>query len=268
MFGISRGAGMIVLQILRAATVIGLLAGAASCYILMLHLDQDRGWFVFEGASIFFLSLVCLGLIVTEFPIINTVRDFFRESLPMLGPDSGLGALSLCLCVIGCNLLSKLNQPAYDTRNLADAFRQLIMAAGILNLVFGLLNGICTWVWSNRKEGIMARSVRSNGSLAEASEKGTRSWNEIESIGSIRKEKRKSKFYGMFWKGNNDNEVNSSSPRPNISGPMHADNSYDDDLEARQSPIVPGVRRPDTALHPMMHTRSSSRYSEANMSRF
>ncbi|KFA50576.1 hypothetical protein S40293_03076 [Stachybotrys chartarum IBT 40293] len=260
MFGINRGVGMIVLQILRAFTVIGLCAAVASCWVLMLHLDQARSWFPFEGASIFFLSLLCLGLIISEFPTVNLVKSYIREYFAILGPESGLGWLGSCLVVIGCNLLGKLNQAAFDTRRIGDSYRQLILATGILNLIFGVFNVICTFVWSNRKEGVTARGVRSMGSLAGSPSGPLPKFNDISSYkSSVHEEKPKNKFVSMFW-GKTD-----SPARPNISGPFH-NNDYDEDIEDRQSPIVPGVKRPDTALHPM-HT-ASSRYSEAAMSRF
>ncbi|KAI9155390.1 hypothetical protein HJFPF1_07973 [Paramyrothecium foliicola] len=261
----SKGVGMVVLQVLRVLSVISLTAAIVSCWLLILKIDKDRSWFPFEGASLFFLSCLPIFLIVSEFPVIRFLKNYFERTWPAVGPKAGLGWLGTGMVVVGCNLLGKLNQAAFDSKKMGDPFRQLVMAAGILNLIFGVLNVLCTFIWGDRKSDISAREVRSKGSLAEANKEYLPKYTPDDYSSrapSTRKEKARSKFISMFWKGD-------GTERPNISGPMptHQDferTSYD---EERASPIVPGVKRPDTALHPM-NVRTSSRYSDANMSRF
>jgi hypothetical protein len=264
----SRGVGMIVLQVLRAFSVITLFSSAASCWILLINIDNKRSWFPFEGASLFFLSCLPLFLILSEFPMIRFIRNYFERNWPAVGPEAGLGWLGTGMAVIGCNLLGKLNQAAFDTKNLGDSFRQLVMAAGILNLIFGVLNLLCNFIWGDRKSGISARQVRSKGSLANSDSHDLPKYTLSDApsrSSSTREEKTRSKFVTMFWKNNNSP---TTATRPAISHPMPGPHDYGtNDDEERGSPIAPGVKRPDTALHPI-NTRTSSRYSADRMSRF
>jgi hypothetical protein len=271
MFGVDRGVGMIFLQVLRACTVISLCMAIVACWILMLHLGQGHPWFVFEGASLFFLSVFAMGLVLTEFPMINKVRNFLHNNFGMLGPDSGLGWLGTCLVIIGCNILGKLNQPAFQAKKIGGPFSDLTLASGILIIIFGVANVISTFLWSDRKEGITARHVRTMGSLAAGSQAGSSlpkfndksSYKSSAASSTAREEKPRKKFLSIF-RGASDESYHE---RPVISGPFPghggADDSYD---EERGSPIIPGVKRPASALHPM-HT-ASSRYSAATMDRF
>jgi hypothetical protein len=273
----SRGAGMIVLQVLRAFSVIALASALVSCWVLILNIETKRDWFPFEGASLFFLSCLPIFLIISEFPAIRFVKNYFRKAWPAVCPEAGLGWFGTGMVVLGCNLLGKLNQAAFDTKHMGESFRQLVLAAGILNLIFGVINIICNFIWSDRKNKISAKDVRSKGSLAEpANKEWLPSYSQDDystKAPSSRQEKAKSKFASMFWSrddnNGNNHTANTAGVRPNISGPMptHQDFERDSLDEERASPIVPGIKRPDTALHPI-HTRSSSRYSEANMSRF
>jgi hypothetical protein len=261
----SKGVGMIVLQVLRVLSVITLLASVASCWLLIIKIEHKRKWYPFEGASLFFLSCLPLFLILSEFPMVRFLKNYFQRAWPAVGPEAGLGWLGTGMAVIGCNLLGKLNQPAFDSKKMGDSFRQLVMAAGILNLIFGVLNVMCTFIWSDRQAGVSARQVRSKGSLAEPYAPDLPKYTPDDypsRSSSTRNEKTRSKFISMFWKGEGNE-------RPNISAPMPTHHDFDrtSSDEERLSPIVPGIKRPDTALHPM-HARASSRYSEANMSRF
>ncbi|PHH63122.1 hypothetical protein CDD81_6273 [Ophiocordyceps australis] len=265
--GTLRGAGMVILQILRAFTVITLAAVEASCWVLMIKVDKGRSFFVFECASLFFTAVICLFLIVAEFPLIGTIKGYLSRTWPVLSDQHGLAWLGTALVVIGCNMLGNLNRPAYDADNLGPHFARLVLASAILALTFGILNIVSSYVWRDTNEAITSRDIRANGSLAKPRNDVLPEYTPShKSNSSSRNEKTRSKFMSMFWRKGTTSE---KSPRPKISGPMPIQHEFErhDPNDRRGSPIVPGVRRPDTALHPM-HAERDSIYSEAHLSRF
>ncbi|RDA90542.1 hypothetical protein CP533_5667 [Ophiocordyceps camponoti-saundersi (nom. inval.)] len=262
--GSLRGAGMVVLQMMRACTVITLAAVAASCWIFIIMVDKERNYFVFECATHFFRFTLCLVLIVSEFPVIKLVKGYFRRNWPVLSDQHGLVWLGIFMVLIGCDMFGNLNRSAYDADNLGPHYSQLILASSVLAIVFGGLNIICSFIWRDASDGITCRDVRSNGSLAERRQSlpdyASATYSKASSVGS--KGKSSKAFMSSFW-----NRKKEEKSRPVISGPIHDmehGGSQDDD---RRSPIVPGLKRPNTALHPM-HAHRSSIYSEAHMSRF
>ncbi|KAM0425236.1 hypothetical protein ACHAPT_009553 [Fusarium lateritium] len=278
MFGARfRGPGMIFLQILRGLTIIGLLAAVVACWVLIIKIDTTNGWFFFDAASLFFTSTAAVFLVVSELPI---AKMYFRRTWPVLSEEHGLTWLGVAMTLIGCNVLGKLNQKTNSSDELGLPFWRLVLASGILSLTFGVVNIIASLIFRDSANGINARIVRVEGELAQG--RDDESFHKpMSSRSSSLNEKPKAKFMSFFWK--KDGGKNATS-RPNISQPIprdhdlernagpHFDHSHigaDDDYEHdRRSPIVPEVRRPDTALHPMNNGRRSSYYSEAHMSRF
>ncbi|KJZ78792.1 hypothetical protein HIM_01565 [Hirsutella minnesotensis 3608] len=264
--GSLRGAGMVVLQILRACTVITLAAVGASYWVLIVKVDKQRSFFVFECASHFFMSVLCLVLIVAEFPLLGMVKTYFRKTWPVLSEHHGVAWLGIFMAVMACDLLGNLNRKAYDAENLGPDFSKLVLAASVLALTFGFINIACSLVWRDGKEGITSRDIRANGSLADSRRQSLPSYSSTDrASSSLRNEKTRGKFVSMFWKKDGPKK-----DKPTISGPFPAqqDMSHADQDLDRRSPIVPGLKRPDTALHPMHNGYRQSTYSEAQMSRF
>ena len=263
--GSLRGIGMVVLQVLRTFTVITLAAVGASYWVLIIKVDKTRDYFVFECATHFFTSIACIILIISEFPFLESIRGYLRRTWPVLSDQHGVGWLGGAMVMIGCDMLGNLNRPAYDPDNLGPHFSKLVLASSVLALTFGVLNMLSAIVWRDGREGITSRDIRANGSLADRRETLPEYASTARSNSSLRNEKTRSKFASMFWKKEDGEKT-----RPHISGPIPAHQDVERDAQHdgdRRSPIVPGVKRPDTALHPM-HTGRSSVYSEAHMSRF
>ncbi|KAI5457353.1 hypothetical protein BGZ63DRAFT_408107 [Mariannaea sp. PMI_226] len=278
-----KGPGMIILQVLRVFTIIALLAAAVACWTLIIKIDTSSGWFFFDAASLFFTSTIATFIVVSELPF---AKGYFRRNWPVLSDECGLTWLGVAMCIIGCNILGKLNQPSNTSKELGMPFWRLVLAAGVLAITFGICNIVCSFIFRDSANGISARAVRSEGSLATAHPTAP-SLKEHYSVrsNSFKEEKGKSSFMSFFW-GKNKKNKNISSPRPEISAPMpsHVHHQYDVERDPayspsfqqttdgeqwdhdRRSPIAPDIRRPDTALHPMNH--AVSRYSEAHMSRF
>lgn len=264
--GSIRGVGMVVLQTLRVFTVITLAAVCASCWVLIIKVGKDQSYFVFECVSLFFTFVISAVLIISEFPLLEVIKDYLRDTWPVLSESHGVAWPGVAMIMISCNMLGNLNRPAYDADNLGPHFSKLVLASSVLAFTFGGLNIICSLVWRDGKERINARNIRADGSLADRRETLPGYDTSTRSNPSIRDEKTRSKFVSMFWKKNTGEMT---FDRPIISGPIssHQDVEHDAGASDRRSPIVPGLKRPDTALHPM-NTGRTSKYSEAHMSRF
>ncbi|KAK3186435.1 hypothetical protein K4F52_004736 [Lecanicillium sp. MT-2017a] len=193
-----RGVGYFVLQALRVATVITLAAACAACWVLIVKVEKERTYFVFACASLAFTSIVAAILIFSEFPVVGSVKEYFRTTWPVLSESHGLGWLGFATIMIGCNVLGTLNQPGYSKKELGGHFSGLVEAAGILCLTFGGLNILCALVWRDSKESITSRDIRANGNLANQQSK-LPSYSASPSS-SLRNEKTQSKFRSMFWK--------------------------------------------------------------------
>uniref|UniRef100_A0A8H7KA39 DUF7598 domain-containing protein n=1 Tax=Bionectria ochroleuca TaxID=29856 RepID=A0A8H7KA39_BIOOC len=159
-----RGVGMIILQILRVFTIIGLLAAETACAVLIAKVNTGNPYCVFEATSMVFTCGIALFLIVSE---IGVFQRFFRKNWPAFSDQHGLGWLGFAIIIVACNILGKLNNSNSSAESLGSmSFWQLTLAAGILNLTFGVLNVIASFVFSDRKNGVNARDVRTHGSLA------------------------------------------------------------------------------------------------------
>ncbi|KAL7784550.1 hypothetical protein V8C37DRAFT_357615 [Trichoderma ceciliae] len=255
-----RGAGLVVLQALRVATVITLLTAGAACWILIINVEKNKPYFIFECFTLFSISVFCSLLVVSELAFAQFIKIYLRRMWPVLSDHHGLSWLGLGMIIIGCNILGMLNH----NLKMSSALSSLVLAAGILALIFGFLNILFSFIWCDRKEGITSRDIRANGSLAQ-SQRQYSNFDTTSRSSSVRNEKTRSKFASMFWKKEKDEYMNG---QPEISAPYITHHARD--IEAQNdSPIIPGLKRPDTALHPMNSRSSrSSRYSEANMSRF
>ncbi|KAF5024987.1 hypothetical protein F66182_2938 [Fusarium sp. NRRL 66182] len=291
-----RGPGMIILQVLRALTLISLLAAAIGCWILIIKIDTSSGWFFFDALSLTFTSSASVFLIVSELPF---CQNYFRENWPVFSDQHGLTWLGIGLILIGSNILGRLHQPSNSSDELGLPFWRAILASGILTLTSGVLNMICSLIFRDGANDINARMVRADGSLAKGRDEVSLSKSRSDyTPSSFSQEKPRKNFMSVFW---NKGEDEARPGRPHISQPIthdhdverhampHYDHHHDDlpdhrygqqrpdtrdrdqdrDDESldRRSPIMPEVRRPDTALHPI-HARANSLYSAAHMSRF
>lgn len=270
-----RGIGMIVLQVLRGLTIIGLGAGIAASVVLIAKVDTNKAYWFFDAVSSTFTVLFSIFFIVTEVPMLKMLKRWIRTNWPTFSDMHGLVWLGIATFMIGCTILGKLTQPYASQKEMGMAMWQLVLAGGILNVVFGGLNIFASVVFWDRRNNINARDIRAHGSLAENHKDSAStfagSYTASHHSPSLRKEKGRSKFVSMFWK-KDEPEAPREFPRPNISGPIgaHQDIERDADVEhdKPRSPIDPNVTRPLSIYHPINGVRSSSNYSVANMSRF
>ncbi|CEJ92506.1 hypothetical protein VHEMI08156 [[Torrubiella] hemipterigena] len=265
-----RGAGYWVLQALRVFTVISLLAAVASCWVLMIKVDKGRTFFVFECISLFFTSVIAIALIVSEFPMVSFIRNYFRQAWPVLSESYGVGWLGAAMVVIGCNVLGSLNEPGFDPENLGSNFTSLVQAGGILCLIFGALNVLASLIWRDGKEKITSRDIRADGSLAKQRDVLPSSYS-ASAASSVHREKQgfRQSVFSVFGKRPQNGGAAGKTTIPIISGPIYthpnpecnnpppnyalsSPNPTTVTSGSKESPVVRGVMRPPTAEHPML----------------
>ncbi|CCF41499.1 hypothetical protein CH063_11758 [Colletotrichum higginsianum] len=212
-----------------------------------------------------------------EIKRLNIFRTYFERSWPVLSCEHGLSWLGIAMIVMGCQVLANTTDPTFSAETIGLPLWRLILASGILAITFGFFNVISSIIFRDGHNGINARNIRSDGTLAS----GKNSFVDGYSVrsNSIRNEKQANKFkrftqkFPAPWNKSNT----TAAARPNISGPIipdveqgHASDSDRDWDEDRRSPIMPDINRPPTAMHPMNtgNTRFT-KYSEASgMTRF
>jgi hypothetical protein len=280
------GFSMVVLQVLRVFTLVGLTTVMVSCWVLAIKINMDKTYFVFDAASLVFMSGMALFLALSELPF---GKKFFLHNWPAFSTQCGLGWLGLALIIIGCNTLGKLNNANTESKKIGMPWWQLVLASGILNIVFGCLNVIATFAFHDWSGGNNARVVRSNGAdSTNVTVDGLPRHKDDAS--SYSEKKGATAMFRSLWGGGKDNHCKTAA-RPPISGPFPAHNDPerdaggaapqtndpDSDSLPQMSPIAPNVQRPESLLHPhhkiptrpaSSYYRPESTYSAARWSRF
>ncbi|ORY64086.1 uncharacterized protein BCR38DRAFT_485223 [Pseudomassariella vexata] len=262
-----QGLGYIILNIIRVINVLILSIIGAASVVLMVVAKLPNGFTFFNDIALFFVVGVCVVLVLAETEF-ERIHRFLDQTFPVIGPNRGLTWLGLAMIIMGSHTLGQLSDSRNIPQKMGLPFWRLCIAAGILAIVFGFLNIITSWLYSNKGSGLCAREVRRGGATVE-----NVNWKDHSSqrSNSVRKEKSKSKFFGVFG-GGRDKDTK----KPQISGPINT-SAYDHDLEAgcsddesayhpevKTSPIVPNLVRPESSHHPYNRGNYIPRYSEAS----
>lgn len=167
-----KGTGYLVLNGLRALTLIGLAMAMASSWIMIVLSGLSGRFDFFDSASHFFVFGVAIFLFISELNI-RSFRGYFARNWPVLCPTHSLVWLGLAMVVMGCAIMGDLVKPAYSMENLGLAMWRLVLATGILSLTFGVFNVVASLIF-NTSEGegkirrrITARMIRSHGDQAK-----------------------------------------------------------------------------------------------------
>lgn len=272
------GSGHLLLNALRVLTIITLGVVMASSWIKIAFSAINGHFQFFDAATHFFVFIISVILVLSELNF-RFSRNWFVVNWPGLSPGHSLVWLGAVLIIIGCQIMGDLVKPGYSIETIGLTFWRLIVASGILTLTFGFFNIIASIVFRNSKEGIYARGIRSDGSLARPavndktfydgfsttdyssshrdnfSQRGYAKEEEVVEESSAVK-----RFTRVF------NPKNFRKSRIQISKPIPQDMDIEGGMVDRASPILPEVQRPPTALHPAL--TGGSRYSEAHMDRF
>ncbi|KFH48305.1 hypothetical protein ACRE_007570 [Hapsidospora chrysogenum ATCC 11550] len=268
-----KGVCMILLQVLRVFTLIGLASVMAASWALAIKIDLDKPYFVFDAASLVFMSGIALFLALSELPF-AFCQNFFEMHWPAFSRHSGLGWLGLALIMIGCNTLGKLNNSKTDPEDIGMPWWQLVLASGILNLIFGVFNVVATWALHDYQNGNNVRVIRANGADASAGTLPRSIKSEYAGSGSIQAPKKalwkrlwdrdsgkettrpKITHYGpeAHTNENIDRARESSSSAPDgYNSPRHEHDTNNNDARSslQMSPIDPTVPRPRFSQHPI-----------------
>lgn len=76
-------------------------------------------------------------LITSEFQLF---KGYFTRNWPLLAPDAGLVTLGFAMVVLGVSILGNLNKEATSQESLGTAFWRIVISAGILVALLGILN--------------------------------------------------------------------------------------------------------------------------------
>ncbi|KAI8634161.1 hypothetical protein F5Y19DRAFT_201067 [Xylariaceae sp. FL1651] len=250
MFGFKGSSGFqghayIILQVIRFCNVAVLVAVMIASVLMLIFAKLPNG-FQFFADIVHALVFLFAGLLIyTEIGIWQKGQNLVASAWPMLGPNRGFTGLGAIMVLIGCHLLGGLSSSTYTSDQVPPQISQVILGVGVITLAFGFTNIIASIAFRN--ENVRAREVRETGAITQ---------------------------YVNF--NDNYSSRSNSTRKPEISGPMpllHEEQReqstvdyFSDDKSAasigdRHSPIIPGIARPPTALHP---AHRASRYSEAS----
>ncbi|KAK0704987.1 hypothetical protein B0H67DRAFT_649377 [Lasiosphaeris hirsuta] len=271
-----RGSGHLILNALRALTIIGLAVVMVSCWAMIVLSGITHHFDFFDTISHFFIFAIAVFLVVSE---LNLFKNYFAENWPVLSPSHSLAWLGLAMVIMGCQLFGDLIKPAYTIGNLGLPMWRLVLAAGILSITFGFFNMIASVIFRDGKNGITARQIRSDGNLATPMNKET-GYDDYpysnhdgysQRSGSFRRKEeqpsRAKRITQLFnVKNMRKSKLQISNPIINMHNADVERGGSSDHLNDRASPIIPAVQRPPTALHPVF--TGNSRYSEAAMTHF
>ena len=268
-----RGLGHLILNIIRACNIITLLSVAVVAWIMIVMTGIRGQFFFFDAASHFFTSCIAIFLIVTE---VNLLKPFFAKHWPVFSDLHGFTWLGMSMIVMGCHVLGNLNKPATSPATIGVSLHRLVLATGILALTFGVANIASSFIFCDRKNKINARMIRNDGNLAAQTAAKNRHLHEDADIlshrsNSVSHNEEKSNRWTRRFTFAGGHRLKISRPIPQQQSDVEAqsqsqypsqypvDHDWRDD---RSSPIMPEIKRPDTALHPM--NTNASRYSEAS----
>lgn len=288
-----RGSGHLVLNALRALTIIGLVAVMVSSWAMIVISGLTGQFYFFDTIAHFFVFLVAIFLTISE---LNIFQRYFRDNWPVFSVSHSLAWLGVLMVMLGCDVLANLDKDKYSQKNLTLPIWRLVVASGILAIAFGFFNIVASVIFRDGSQGITARHIRQDGSLATADNSKATMYDDYaardgysrdgsysQPAPSYRQDKeevsafrRATRLMNPMNLPKNLNFRKSKMQPPAeklvISKPIvtrepdveRGRNSEEETLQDdRRSPIVPALQRPPTALHPM-HTGVSSVYSVAH----
>lgn len=160
-----RGIGYKLLNVLRACNIIALLAVAIASWVMIVMEGITGQFFFFDAMVHVFTSSAAFFLIFTEVQF-GFVLRYIARSWPIFSCRDGFLWLGLAMLVLGCDILSCLNKSVFSSDNIGLPLYRLILASGILSLIFGVCNLIVTVIFRDGPARLTARMIRADGNLA------------------------------------------------------------------------------------------------------
>lgn len=184
-------------------------------------------------------------LIITELPLL---RGYIARNWPLLSPSSGFVTLGTLMIILGVSILGNLNKEATSQKSLGTSFWRIVIASGILSLIFGVVNIFASYIFRHKKEGITAREVRAHGATS------TQKSASLKYSTSSSNTSRRRSFH--LQRSDTLPSYYTQTPRQaamrqtrNISAPVNVDHSQFDKFKGSEEV----VQRPDSTLHPAFH---------------
>lgn len=219
------GPGYIILNAIRVGNIITLILVIAASAVMLVKTFVVSKFFFFDGVTHVITAFISIFLIITELPLF---RNYVANNWPLLAPSSGFVTLGFTMIVVGVCILGNLNKQATSEESLGTHYWSIVIASGILSLIFGVINLFASYIFRSRKLGLTARMVRSHGAVAQQ---------KALSYSSSSASRRRS-----FHLGRHDSlprynsNARNSEPKRNISAPLAG----------------VSINQPDLAHHPAM----------------
>jgi len=192
-----------------------------------------------------------VALIITE---VGLFRRYIATNWPLLSPSSGFVALGILMTILGVCILGNLNKIATSEKSLGHSYWSLVIAAGVLVSIMGVVNIFASYCFRQKALDITARQVRAHGNTASqkvyVSPSTSRSQRSRRSF-QLGRRRTMSESLPRY-----NSEVRQSR---NISNPLPTGKSEQLDVSspvAEEAPVVNGIQRPDLAAHPAFQGRS------------
>ena len=96
-------------------------------------MSQSHSNFLFHP----WLTSIAVGLLITETPLF---KRYIANNWPLLSPKSGFVTLGAMMIIVGVSILGNLNKEATSQKSLGTPMWRIVIAAGILTSIFGIVN--------------------------------------------------------------------------------------------------------------------------------
>ncbi|KAK2748733.1 hypothetical protein FQN57_000314 [Myotisia sp. PD_48] len=157
------GPGYVILNFIRPVNIICLLAVVAASIVLLVKTFIVSNFFFFDAVTHVVVASISMFLIISD---LNIFAGYFNRNWPLFGQDSGFFASGAVTVLLGMSTLGNLNNEATSTDSLGLPFWRVIIAAGIVTIVIGVVNIIVSFVFRDTSLGVTARHVRARGAVA------------------------------------------------------------------------------------------------------
>ncbi|KAI4212556.1 MAG: hypothetical protein LQ351_004808 [Letrouitia transgressa] len=145
------GPGYVILNVLRVCNIIGLLAVVVASFSMLVKTFIVSKFFFFDAVS----------HVVTA-----ALSSYVARNWPLLSPTHGFVTLGFLMIVTGVSVLGNLNKEATSQKSLGTAYWRIVIASGILVIIFGVANIFVSYLFRQKKLGVTARQVRAHGATA------------------------------------------------------------------------------------------------------
>jgi hypothetical protein len=162
-----KGSGILVLNGLRAFTVVGLVSMMASSWAMIVLAGLAGRFNFWDTMAHIFVFLFAVFLTISE---VNIFTGYFEANWPIFSVSHSLAWLGVFLVGLAMQVLTNLEKDKYSKENLGLPIYRLVLASGILNIVSGVFNLVASIIFRDGAQNITARRIRRDGSLASPDE--------------------------------------------------------------------------------------------------